>query len=191
LSSLFSVLHYLNYFIPLPFLSFSSSLKEGHRAECSALAFHPDGSLALSSDWAGVLFLWDLRSGKAIHVFQGHVRKVSAAALAPDGIHAATVGVDNTCRIWDLRQRALMKVCPGHSRALSDIRFSPDAGDVFTTASLDGSVKLWRSRDHACLSTVQADFGMVMSADFTEDSKSVVSVGYDKTIRLFSNKEDL
>lgn len=51
-------------------------LQDGHIKECTTLAFQSDGSLCLTGDAAGVLLLWDLRSGKSIHVCQGHVKKI-------------------------------------------------------------------------------------------------------------------
>jgi WD40 repeat protein len=42
-------------------------IQDGHNKECSAISFQVDGSLAFTTDWAGVALAWDLRSGTCVN----------------------------------------------------------------------------------------------------------------------------
>ena len=74
-------------------------LQDGHPSECTSIAPHPDGSLLLSADSSGYVFLWDLRSGKRILVLEGHADKVTSSCFHPNGYDAATASLDNMIRM--------------------------------------------------------------------------------------------
>src|SRR5262249_9564165 len=51
----------------------------------NTLAFSPDGRQLLSAGSAGVIWLWDVESGKVVREFRGHTQEVFAAIFHPDG----------------------------------------------------------------------------------------------------------
>ena len=53
-----------------------------------------------------------------------------------------TVSFDNTARLWNYETRKCVAILRGHHDALLSLRFSP-SGTNFTTASADGTAKLW------------------------------------------------
>lgn len=131
-------------------------LQDGHNRELTALAFHPDGSLVSTADVSGNVLLWDLRSGQMIQLFQGHIKKVTGLDFHPlNGFQLASGSVDNMVRIWDLRKRKGSQCLPAHSHCISDLHYSL-SGELLVTSSLDGSVKVWRTRDHLLLKTLSA-----------------------------------
>lgn len=75
---------------------------EGHSNYVKALAFSPDGKLALSGSMDNSVKLWDVATGKEIRTFVGHAGEVSAVAFSPDGRLALTGGADSTARIWEI-----------------------------------------------------------------------------------------
>ena len=54
-----------------------------HDSAVSAVAFHPDGKRALSASDDGSLHLWDLASGKKLHLFKGHDARILGLAIDP------------------------------------------------------------------------------------------------------------
>jgi len=50
---------------------------EGHSKWVSAVAFSPDGQLALSGSGDKTLKLWNVSSGRVIRTFKGHSKKVN------------------------------------------------------------------------------------------------------------------
>lgn len=43
--------------------------------------------------------VWDLRTGRSVHVLSGHVKQVLAVACAPDGWHIATGSEDHSVKV--------------------------------------------------------------------------------------------
>ena len=165
-------------------------LQDGHVQDCTAITFQPDGSLALTADAAGVALLWDLRSGQEIHAFQGHVKKITTACFNPNGFQVATGSIDNMVRIWDLRKKKCSYCLPAHSNLISDLRYSK-SGEMLMTSSFDGNVKIWGYRDYQLLRSLSGHLGKVMACDFSpKDEKHVVSVGFDRTLKLWAHKDE-
>lgn len=159
-------------------------LQDGHVKECSAVALHRDGSLAMTCDAGGVVLVWDLRSGQRVSSFSGHVEKVTSCCFSSNGFSGATASVDNTVRIWDLRYRRCSYMIPAHSNAISSVRYS-SCGEVLLSSSFDATVKLWATRDHSLLRTLSGHSGKVMAADFNADGDRVLSAGFDRTVKLW------
>jgi U4/U6 small nuclear ribonucleoprotein PRP4 len=165
-------------------------LQDGHVQDCTAITFQHDGSLALTADAAGVALLWDLRSGQEIHAFQGHVKKITSACFNPNGFQVATGSIDNMVRIWDLRKKKCSYCLPAHSNLISDLRYSK-SGEMLMTSSFDGCVKIWGHRDYQLLRSLSGHLGKVMACDFSpRDEKHVVSVGFDRTLKLWAHKDE-
>jgi WD40 repeat protein len=73
---------------------------EGHSNIILAFAFSPDGSLLVSADGSGAIFVWDIASGKQIAALQANGRPVRDVAFSPDGKLIATGGYDGVVRLW-------------------------------------------------------------------------------------------
>jgi WD40 repeat protein len=83
------------------FGGFFSSKKSG---PVEAVAFSPDGSLALSAGGLEdhTVRLWNVETGKEIRPFVGHALPAHSLAFFPDGRRAITASRDDTVRVWDL-----------------------------------------------------------------------------------------
>lgn len=164
-------------------------LQDGHVKECSALGFHPDGSLVFTGDSGGVGLLWDLRSGQMIQGFQGHIKKISSVSFNPNGYQVATGSLDNTVKVWDLRKRKCFYTVPAHSNLVSDCSYSA-SGELLLTSSFDGTLKVFSSRDFRQLRSLAGHNGKVMSCEFANDERHIISAGYDRTIKLWAHKSE-
>jgi U4/U6 small nuclear ribonucleoprotein PRP4 len=166
-------------------------LQDGHIKECSALAFHPDGSLVMTGDAGGVALLWDLRSGQMIQGFQGHIKKISNIHFHPmNGYQVATGSLDNSVKIWDLRKRKCAYTLPAHSHVISSVRYGSQTGETLITSSFDGSIKIWSSRDYHLLRSLGGHTDKVMACDIAPNEKYIVSAGYDRTIKRWAHKDE-
>lgn len=71
----------------------------------TAVRLTEDGSSAVTASRDSTLRIWDVASGKAVHMFTGHSDAVLKLAVSPSGRHAASLGRDRTVRVWDLATR--------------------------------------------------------------------------------------
>ncbi|GAX17105.1 U4/U6 small nuclear ribonucleoprotein PRP4 [Fistulifera solaris] len=159
-------------------------LQDGHWKECYGVGFHPDGSLCSTSDFSGVVHVWDLRTGKSIKHFMGHAKRVLNTEFHPNGFQLATSGDDGTIKIWDLRKRKMTANIPAHSNLITNTRFDA-TGEYMVSSSFDGTVCLWGARDWKMLNRLHGHDGKVSGADILEDH-SIISCGFDKTLKLWS-----
>ena len=186
----------------------------GHSRDVRAVAFSPDGRLALSGSDDDKLKLWEVASGREIGTFFGHDLPVRSVAFSPDGKLALSGSDDETLKLWDVvsgrevrsfraKSRALM---PGGSIAISydiairmreraqhagfrgsiySVAFSPD-GTLAASASRYDKLILWDVSSGAELKSFFGHDGPVYSAAFSPDGKTVLSGSGDRTLKLWS-----
>lgn len=160
-------------------------LQDGHCREVYGIGFHPDGSLCATTDFAGVVQVWDMRTGKSIRHFLGHARRVLNAEFHPiNGFQLATAGDDGTIRVWDLRRRKQLASIPAHSNLITGLRFESDSGEYLASSSFDGTIKLWSTRDWKMLNQLHGHEGKVSGVDVLENN-TIVTCGFDKTLKMW------
>ena len=112
-----------------------------------AIAITPDGRTAIGGRWDGTVTLWSVQTGSVRQILGSHSLPVAAIALHGNTIAAARR--DATVQLWhgsagkkslrDLPEQTLI----GHARGVNAVAFDR-SGQVFVSASQDGTIKLWR-----------------------------------------------
>jgi WD40 repeat protein len=106
----------------------------GHLQPVRRARYSSEGFRAVTAAHDGTARLWDLRTGKPIHVFRPHdKKKVEAIAISPDGNLVATAGEDKVIRFWKTSDGKQSHTAPLPSDAVQlihDIVFSPDGATL-------------------------------------------------------------
>jgi len=149
-----------------------------------ALAFSPDGRMAISGGYDKTVRLWEIPSGKLISTCLGHTGMIFAVAFSPDGRTAASGSKDNTVKLWNVGSGQEIRTLAGHTDAVGSLAFSPD-GRYLLTGGFDKTVRLWDTGTGEALKTFTGHQWQIASVGFSPDGKYGFSRSGDRIVKLW------
>jgi DNA-binding beta-propeller fold protein YncE len=130
---------------PLPGRALAASpVRElpGARGPIRNVCFSPDGKFVAAGVFADEVRVWEVASGKLVHLLAGGAGPSIAAAFAPDGKSIVTTAWHNgTLSVWELptgKKRLTLPRDPGP--AVHHVAFSPDGKRIASTGS---ELRVW------------------------------------------------
>jgi WD40 repeat protein/serine/threonine protein kinase len=157
----------------------------GHAAEVRAVAFRPDGQLLATTDWDGIIRLWNVQSGQLVRELCGPRTPLMDVGFSLDGRRLVAVGADAVLQIWDPETGELLHTLEGHTNWIYCLAFHPD-GDRFLTADDREMIREWRLDNGQPVWTVKQPHLYVMDADYSPDGRTVALAGSFSDIRILS-----
>lgn len=151
----------------------------GHTGTVWSVNFSPDGKSIASSGEDATIKVWNVESGQIERTLKGHTRNVWDVKFSPDGNILASGGFDKTVRIWNLRDGKPILTLTDHSQAIVALAFSLD-GQKLVSTSDDKTIKLWDTNDWSLIYSLEVPEHN-QAADFSPDSKLLITGGRDKT----------
>lgn len=106
----------------------------------SSVNYHPDGEKIVTSSFDNAA-IWDVNTGKCVHVLKGHSGSINSAVFSPNGNYVITTSHDKTIKIWSTDTGKLIASINGHTVA-EHASFSPDEKHIIAVYS-DGTICLW------------------------------------------------
>jgi WD40 repeat protein len=117
-------------------------LRHGNAVRC--VAFSQDGRFLASGGSDHVVKVWSTQTWKLYHELPDRTAAVRCVAFHPrDSSVLAWGGTDSTVRVWEVGTREI-HARHGHRSWVESVAFSPDGGWL-ASASLDGTVKIWKT----------------------------------------------
>ncbi len=108
-----------------------------------------DDRIALTASRVGSeALLWDVKSGRRIHVLRGHADNIKALALSRDGRLALTGAADATARLWDTRTGDCLRVF-SFGETVSAAAFAAN-GRRIVLGGTKGALNLYETADGTC-----------------------------------------
>jgi WD40 repeat protein len=153
-----------------------------HKAAVAALAFSPDGRLALTA--AGeTAHLWKVPTGEPAGALE-HPGGALAAAFSPDGRWAVTGGGDGTARLWDVGTGQALGRPMHHEAQVRAVACSPD-GRFVLTGSTDHTARLWEAPTGKPVKGPLPHEDRVRDVAFSPDGRLLLTASFDGTARLW------
>ena len=165
------------------------------------IAFSPNGKYIVttgipnSGDISLRTIIWDPATGQQLLALSSPGKVASAIAFSPDGKQLALGYVNGSMKVYNISADGLHAIelyTPrGHSGWIEDITYSLD-GKRFTTASDDGTTKIWDAATGQELLVLSGHDGEVHAVAFSPDGTRLTTGGVDGTVRIYLLKvEDL
>jgi len=158
----------------------------GLPAPGNCLAFSPDSrrlAAAVSSfspgSWIETIAVWDVETGRRMHLFEKSGIAGYALTYSPDGRFLCT-----DRNLWDARSRQVLYTML-YTGSAAWVSFLPD-GTLIATAGADGAIRLWQSATGSEVTAFYGHDGAVQFVQFTPDGRYLISGGSDNTLRVWS-----
>ncbi|MBW2699871.1 MAG: protein kinase, partial [Deltaproteobacteria bacterium] len=102
----------------------------------------PDGRLLAAPSEDRSIRVWEISTGRIVHVLKGHRSMVAQVRFSPSGKQLGSGSHDGTLRLWNVKTGGLIREYIGHDGAAYGPDFSPD-GTQLLSAGADATVRLW------------------------------------------------
>ena len=166
----------------------------------ASASYSPDGSKIVTGSWDFSARIWDANTGADLRKLagdDGHTGFVNSAVFSPDlaGRWVLTASDDGTAKVWDAATGVVLATLTGHADRVRHATFSND-GSLILTSSNDRTARIWNLK-----ATAQADGSTmvdatiaqvfnghewaVLSAEFSDDGKFVITASEDNTARIW------
>jgi ribosome biogenesis protein YTM1 len=140
----------------------STIVSSAHSSQISGVAWMADGNHVVTGSWDHSVKVWSVESQDCLLTLNG-ARVVSCMDLSPHSEVVATGHPDCTIRLWDIRTNAVESgslvsdttLKPSHKAWVASVKWSPKDPYILSSASHDGTLKIWDIRSSLPLHTVR------------------------------------
>ncbi|KAL3162354.1 hypothetical protein ABBQ32_010037 [Trebouxia sp. C0010 RCD-2024] len=150
-----------------------------------SIAFSPDGQWLACGSQDGTVAVFDVSSGKFLHLLEGHFKPVRSLTFTPDSKMLLTACDDMHSHLYDVEHASLVEAFSGHESWVLSVACHP-SGSCFATGSSDSKVKLWDMSSRSCAQTLTEHSDQVWDVAFNAAGNRFASVSDDKNVALYS-----
>ena len=161
---------------------FETSGKSGN--QILSASFSQDGLLLGLANSDSTAEIWQVATGKMVHLLRGHSGPVEFLAFAPDGKHLATASDDGTAILWDASSGRPLHKLAGHGGEVLCAAFSRD-GQRLATCRADHTATVWEVASGQALGKPISFRSSIFRTAFDASGELLATAGADGTVRLW------
>jgi WD40 repeat protein len=120
--------------------------------------------------------VWDLHTGRCVHVLGGHRGPVTSVCVIPDGLVALTGSGDRTVRVWDVSTGRCLRV---------HVCMTPDGRHILSSGHAENAVWMWELSSGRRVARFLGHTSTVWSVCVDPTGWFAVTGGKDGTARLW------
>lgn len=143
-------------------------------------AMVPWGDTLVSGGCDRDVRVWNMATGKAVHMLRGHTSTVRCLKMC-NATTAISGSRDTTLRIWDIESGHCKHILVGHQ---SSVRCLEVHGDLVVSGSYDTTARIWSISEGRCIRTLQGHFSQIYAVAF--DGKRVATGSLDTSVRVWN-----
>lgn len=166
------------------------------------LSFNPDATLLAAGDEAGIVHIYDAKTGKeqtqlnadkefkwtGSGKFTRSDLALSAALFSPNGKYLAASYGTKEIVIWDWQAGKPWLTLEGHTDIIENMDYNAD-GSLLASASDDGTIILWDLAPQRDATHIKTTFvghrALVYDVAFSPDGKTLASAGGDGLVKIW------
>jgi WD40 repeat protein/serine/threonine protein kinase len=157
---------------------------EGHNGEVYHVEFSPSGQMLASCGQDGTARLWDVSTGKTLHILRAHNGDVNWVTFAPNSQLVATGGDDGTIRLWRTTDGQPIKTLGKHAVLVTGVLFTPDSQRLIST-DRSGNVRIWNLTLGQEEEPIPLRPGDIEGMALSPDGKMLATCGTENAARLW------
>jgi WD40 repeat protein len=155
----------------------------GHANSVHTLDLAPDEKFLATGSTDCTVKLWSYPAMGLLHSWQDRKKTVSAVSFSPDGRWVGAGSYGGRVAIWT-RDGVPVLTFAAAKKNLSSIAFAPN-GKLLAAAGLGDDITLWSLPEGEQVGTLKGHEIAVGSLRFIQDGRILVSLGYERAIRLW------
>ncbi|GAA5924705.1 hypothetical protein JCM3775_005449 [Rhodotorula graminis] len=125
--------------------------------------------------------VWDVATGRCLHVLPGHTSTVRCLRVLDARPVAVSGSRDGSIRVWDIERGLALRLLSGHRKSVRAIEV---CGNKIVSGSYDTTARLWNVDTGECLHVFRGHIGEIYSVAF--DGARVITGSLDSTVRVWN-----
>ncbi len=148
-----------------------------------ALAFSPDGRMLAAAGQDGRLAIWEIATGRQIHLIQADRRRVRSVEFSPDSAKIATGGEGLNVTVWDVLTGQPLYSLPSRPGKVLSMLFLDS--NQLVTGGTDNVVRVWDVQEQTETMRLVGHTGTVTSLALDRTRNVLVSGSYDTSLMFW------